>query len=48
MKHPYSDIQTQSLYAQEQSAFAKMQDEERIRKRRKRRRQALMWVLRRL
>ena len=48
MKHPYNDLQTQSLYAKEQAIFAKMQEHDHIRKRRKRRRQALMWVLRRL
>ncbi|MEL6565877.1 MAG: hypothetical protein AAFU63_06460 [Pseudomonadota bacterium] len=48
MKHPYTSLETQSLYAQEQALFAKMKAEDQNRKRRKRRRQALMWVLRRL
>ncbi|WP_299693433.1 hypothetical protein [uncultured Tateyamaria sp.] len=48
MLHPYNDLHTQSIYAQEQEAFAKMQEADRFRKRRKWRRQALKWVLRRL
>lgn len=48
MQHPYNDMHTQSLYAQEQLAFAKMQEEEQLRKRRKWRRQALKWVLRKI
>ena len=48
MKHPYNALQTQSHYDKEQSIFAKMQGQDHIRKRRKRRRHALMWVLRRL
>ena len=48
MQHPYKSLEMNSVYAQEQALFAKMQVEEQIRKRRQRRRRALMWVLRRL
>ncbi|WP_415920317.1 hypothetical protein [Tateyamaria sp. SN6-1] len=48
MKHPYTSLETQTLYAQEQAVFAEMQGQEQMRKRRKRRRRALMWILRRL
>ncbi|MBY5932884.1 hypothetical protein KUV51_07745 [Tateyamaria omphalii] len=48
MQHPYKSLEMNSLYAQEQRVFAKLQAEEQIRKRKQRRRRALMWVLRRL
>ena len=48
MLHPYKDMETLSLYAQEQEEFAILQDQERNRKRRQRRRRAVMWLLRRL
>jgi len=48
MKHPYKSLEMNSLYREEQAVFAKMQVEEQNRKRRARRRRALMWVLRRL
>ncbi|MEX0365143.1 MAG: hypothetical protein AB3N22_03680 [Ruegeria sp.] len=48
MRHPYKSLEMNSLYAQEQAVFAKMQAEQQIRKRRQRRRRVLMWVLRRL
>ncbi|MEL6466686.1 MAG: hypothetical protein AAFQ58_17110 [Pseudomonadota bacterium] len=48
MRHPYKSLEMNSIYAQEQAVFAKMQADDHIRKRRQRRRRALMWVLRRL
>ncbi|WP_299206417.1 hypothetical protein [uncultured Tateyamaria sp.] len=48
MLHPYKSMEMNSLYAKEQDLFAKMQEQERIRKRSQRRRRVLMWVLRRL
>ncbi|WP_299731063.1 hypothetical protein [uncultured Tateyamaria sp.] len=48
MKHPYKSLEMNSIYAQEQMLFAKMQDADQIRKRKQRRRRMLMWVLRRL
>ena len=48
MQHPYKSLEMNSVYAQEQAVFAKMQAQEHIRKRKQRRRRALMWVLRRL
>lgn len=48
MQHPYKSLEMNSLYAKEQALFADMQKQERIRKRRQRRRRALMWILRRL
>ena len=40
--------ENQSIYAQERATFAKMQEVDQMRKRKQRRRRALMWVLRRL
>ena len=48
MKHPYKSLEMNSIYADEQRVFAKMKDEDHLRKRKQRRRRALMWVLRRL
>lgn len=48
MKHPYVSLETNSLYAEEQRLFAKLQDDMQNRKRRQKRRRLLMWVLRRL
>ena len=48
MQNPYKPLEMNSIYAQEQAVFAKMQAESRIRKRKHRRRKALMWVLRKL
>ena len=48
MLHPYKSMEMNSLYAQEQTLFAKMIEDMQKRKRRARRRRMLMWVLRRL
>ena len=48
MKHPYKSLEMQSIYAQEQAVFAEMKEQMQSRKRRARRRRALMWVMRRL
>ena len=48
MKHPYKSLEMNSVYAQEQRIFAKLQAEDQIRKRKQRRRRAQMRVLRRL
>ncbi|WP_299546139.1 hypothetical protein [uncultured Tateyamaria sp.] len=48
MQHPYKSLEMNGLYAQEQTLFAKLQEQERIRKRSQRRRRVLIWILRRL
>ena len=48
MKHPYKSLEMLSVYQKEQALFAEMQEDAQKCKRRKRRRRALMWVLRRL
>lgn len=48
MKHPYKSLEMNSIYAQEQAAFAKMKEAEHLRKRKQRRRRVVMWILRRL
>ena len=48
MTELYFEGTTDTIYAQEQRAFAKMEDDMRLRKRKKRRRRAIMWVLRQL
>ncbi|MEO9575896.1 MAG: hypothetical protein ABJ263_02495 [Tateyamaria sp.] len=48
MLHPYKPLELNSIYAQEQAAFAKMKEAEHLRKRKLRRRRVVMWILRRL
>ncbi|WP_299288086.1 hypothetical protein [uncultured Tateyamaria sp.] len=48
MQHDYFQGQVDTIYRQEQRAFAEMQERMQNCKRRQRRRRALMWVLRRL
>ncbi|MEL6452591.1 MAG: hypothetical protein AAFQ19_15140 [Pseudomonadota bacterium] len=48
MQHPYKSLELNSIYAKEQALFAQMKDADENRKRRARRRRALMWILRRL
>jgi hypothetical protein len=48
MKQPYFQDQSASLYDQERRVFAEMKEAVQLRKRRQRRRRALMWILRRL
>ena len=44
----YFEGNSETTYAQEQRAFAKMKDDMRLRKRKHRRRRVFMWVLRQL
>lgn len=48
MYNDYFKEKTDTIYGQEQEAFAEMQEKIRICKRQQRRRRALIWVLRRL
>ncbi len=48
MLHPYKSMEMNSIYEQEQAAFAKMKEAEHLRKRKQRRRRVVMWILRRL
>ena len=48
MRHPYKSLEMNSIYAQEQAAFAKMKEADHLRKRKQRRRRMVMWILRRL
>lgn len=48
MYNPYKSLETNGIYAQEQLLFAKMKEADHLRKRKQRRRRALIWVLRRL
>ena len=48
MQNQYKPLEVNGIYAQGQAVFAKMQSDAQIRKRKHRRRKALMWVLRKL
>ncbi|MEO1556657.1 MAG: hypothetical protein AAFS01_09505 [Pseudomonadota bacterium] len=48
MQHPYKSMEMNSIYAQEQAAFAEMKEAEHLRKRKQRWRRVVMWILRRL
>ncbi|MEM6374017.1 MAG: hypothetical protein AAF727_14725 [Pseudomonadota bacterium] len=48
MQHPYKSLETNSIFAQEQRHFAELKAADQLRKRKQRRRRALMWLLRRL